>query len=523
MKRNNTRCVPESRSYRQDTSRGTCPEQNNIQYNAYGKESMPYRRKIMRNNTLWRKLGLTTALAATFGLVSSGVFLSVNGIAQSTAAQQTAIEATAQAGSAAAGEDTKNMLYNEADSVDPTQTDTGEIESTEKANNADTNTSGGTMTVAEVAANSMPAMVAITNTSVEDVQSYFGGSYGDFSSIFGDEFGDIFGNGNGQGQPYEAVSMGSGVIIGETDDQIIIATNQHVISSSKELSVAFIDDTAASATVLGEDSTTDLAVIAVNKADLSEDTISAIRVIEIGSSDELLVGEEVVAIGNALGYGQSVSSGIVSAMHRTLESYDGSREGTDDGLIQTDAAINPGNSGGALLNMKGELIGINSAKYADTEVEGMGYAIPITSAQPILTALQNGEAVQTAPDAETNTNSVRLGISCTGITEENSEYYGIPAGVYVKEVEQGSAAANAGLQEGDIITAIDDTQVTSVEDLTNALATYSIGDSAELTVSREVSYPDIFAENGQSAEYQSGKTTVTFGSDEAQRTSLNEQ
>jgi serine protease Do len=173
--------------------------------------------------------------------------------------------------------------------------------------------------------------------------------------------------------------------------------------------------------------------------------------------------------------------------------------------------------------MKGELIGINSAKYADTEVEGMGYAIPITSAQPILTALQNGEAVQATPDAETNTNTVRLGIACTGISEENSEYYGIPAGVYVKEVEQGSAAANAGLQEGDIITAIDDTQVTSVEDLTNALATYSIGDSAELTVSREVSYPDIFAENGQSAEYQSGKTTVTFGSDEAQRTSLNEQ
>ena len=470
----------------------------------------------MRNNTLWRKLGLTTALAATFGLVSSGVFLSVNGIAQSTTAQQTAIEATAQAGNAAAGEDTKNMLYNEENNVDPTQTDTGEIESTKEANIADANASGGTMTVAEVAANSMPAMVAITNTSVEDVQSYFGGSYGDFSSIFGDEFGDIFGNGNGQGQPYEAVSMGSGVIIGETDDQIIIATNQHVISSSKELSVAFIDDTAASATVLGEDSATDLAVIAVNKADLSEDTISAIRVIEIGNSDELLVGEEVVAIGNALGYGQSVSSGIVSAMHRTLESYDGSREGTDDGLIQTDAAINPGNSGGALLNMKGELIGINSAKYADTEVEGMGYAIPITSAQPILTALQSGEAVQTAPDAEANTNTVRLGISCTGISEENSSYYGIPA-------EQGSAAANAGIQAGDIITAIDDTQVTSVEDLTNALATYSAGDSAELTVSREVSYPDIFAENGQSAEYQSGKTTVTFGSDEAQRTSLNEQ
>ena len=183
---------------------------------------MPYRRKNMKNNTLWKKLGLTTALAATFGLVSSGVFLSVNGIAQSTSAQQTAIEATAQAGSAAAGEDTKSMLFNEANSVDPTQTDTGEIESTKDANTADANASGGTMTVAEVAANSMPAMVAITNTSVEDVQSYFGGSYGDFSSIFGDEFGDIFGNDNGQGQPYEAVSMGSGVIIGETDDQITI-------------------------------------------------------------------------------------------------------------------------------------------------------------------------------------------------------------------------------------------------------------------------------------------------------------
>ena len=167
----------------------------------------------MKNNTLWKKLGLTTALAATFGLVSSGVFLSVNGIAQSTAAQQTAIEATAQAGSAAAGEDTKNMLYNEANSVDPTQTDTGEIESTKEANVADANASGGTMTVAEVAANSMPAMVAITNTSVEDVQSYFGGSYGDFSSIFGDEFGDIFGNGNGQESTSEAMQGWGGMYL----------------------------------------------------------------------------------------------------------------------------------------------------------------------------------------------------------------------------------------------------------------------------------------------------------------------
>ena len=488
----------------------------------------------MKNQKLWKKLGITTAMAATFGLVSSGVFLSATGVTQNALMKTSSVTAATEAGKTPDTEATQNAVFSKDDDLDTALTDTGEIESTEEQNEHDAEASGGTMTVAEVAANSMPAMVAITRTSVAEIQNYYGG-YGDFGSIFGNDFGSIFGNGYGssygngygndygQGQTAELVSAGTGVIIGETDDQIIIVTNQHVIDSSHEISVAFIDESAAGATILGEDASTDLAVIAVNKADLSDDTISAIRVITIGNSDELRVGEEVVAIGNALGYGQSVSQGIVSAMHRTLDTTDGFREGTEDGLIQTDAAINPGNSGGALLNMKGELIGINSAKYADTDVEGMGYAIPITSAQPIITSLQNGESVQTLPGSEQNSNAVRLGISCTGISEEYSSYYDIPAGVYVKEVEQGSAAENAGIKEGDIITAIDGTEVTTVEDLTAALGNYKPGDSAELTISREVSYTDIFAEGGQTSEYQSGRTTVTFGNAEAQRTNLNEQ
>ena len=476
----------------------------------------------MKRSEIMKKLGLTAAMAATFGLVSSGVFLSVNGVSTAAAGEPTAITASVQKEQSAEKESTQNTIMNEETKPEATMTDTDEITSTEEANKSDS--SQGSMTVAEVAANSMPAMVAITCTSVEEVENYFDGFdiYGEFGNAFGDAFGnsdDIFGG----GESAESVSMGTGVITGETDDQIIITTNQHVIDGAKELSVAFIDENAASAQVLGEDPSSDLAVIAVNKSDLSQETISAIRVITLGNSDELVVGEPVVAIGNALGYGQSVSTGIVSALHRTLESYDGSTEGTDDGLVQTDAAINPGNSGGALLNMKGELIGINSAKYADTDVEGMGYAIPITSAEPILTALQNGESVEAAPSDVMNPGSVRLGISCTGISEEYSSYYDIPAGVYVKEVEQGSAAEEAGLMEGDIITAIDGTDITTVEDLTEALAEYKAGDSAELTISRAVSYPDIFSEEGSAEEYRSGTTTVTFGSADPQRTNLNEQ
>ena len=294
------------------------------------------------------------------------------------------------------------------------------------------------------------------------------------------------------------VNAGTGEIIVETDDQLIIATNQHVIADSTTLSVAFIDESAATAYVLGEDASTDLAVIAVNKSDLSESTLEAIRVLAVGSSDELVVGESVVAIGNALGYGQSVSAGVVSAKNRALADENGNTEGTENGLIQTDAAINPGNSGGALLNMKGELVGINSAKYADTDVEGMGYAIPITDALPILQSLQNGEP---ASGHESASNGVRLGITGATVTEINAGYYDLPQGVYVSEVESGSAAANGGVMAGDIITAIGDTPVRTIENLSQALTGYSAGDSAVLKVCRE-----------QSGTYTEGELTVTFDS-----------
>ena len=451
-------------------------------------------------NYLLKKLGLTAASAAVFGLVSSGVFISVNG------AYNKVSEPVAQEAGAVAGEVNGNTVENtmKDDSITTAEANANAAEdaiqtgndlgSTEDAN--DKSKSSGTMSVQEVASNSMPAMVAITNTSVEEIQNYFGG------------YGFFFGGGNSEPQTAESVSMGTGVIIGETDDQVIIASNQHVVTGADTLSVAFIDETAADAVVLGEDADTDLAVIAVNKKDLSEDTLSMIKVIEIGSSDKLLVGEQVVAIGNALGYGQSVSTGIVSALNRTLVSYDGSSEGTDNGLIQTDAAINPGNSGGALLNMNGELIGINSAKYAQTEVEGMGYAIPITDALPILESLKNGEEPEISVEHEGS--GVKLGVSVVTVNEQNSDYYGIPQGALVKEVEAGSAAEEAEIQAGDIITAIDDKQITSVDDLTEALSHYSDGDSAEVTIAREVKSAYGMFE-GNASSYRQGKTTVTFG------------
>ena len=413
------------------------------------------------------KVGCTAGLAAVFGLVASGVFVSTTSVASNVrfAKAQTAMVASDQNG------------------VVTTDINIG---STAEDNKVTEQETGKTLTVQEVAANAMPAMVAITNTTVQEVNDYFGG------------FGFFGGHGRDGSNTVESVNAGTGEIIGETDDQLIIATNQHVIADSTTLSVAFIDESAATAYVLGEDASTDLAVIAVNKSDLSESTLEAIRVLAVGSSDELVVGESVVAIGNALGYGQSVSAGVVSAKNRALADENGNTEGTENGLIQTDAAINPGNSGGALLNMKGELVGINSAKYADTDVEGMGYAIPITDALPILQSLQNGEP---ASGHESASNGVRLGITGATVTEINAGYYDLPQGVYVSEVESGSAAANGGVMAGDIITAIGDTPVRTIENLSQALTGYSAGDSAVLKVCRE-----------QSGTYTEGELTVTFDS-----------
>ena len=366
-----------------------------------------------------------------------------------------------------------NYLYNKANGGTVTATDKAELSiasavSSSSANAAgtDTDSSASVSAIAEAA---MPSLVAITNKSVQEMQSMFG-----------------------QTQAYESESSGSGIIIGKTDTELLMVTNNHVVSGAQDLSVGFVDESVAEAAVKGTDADHDIAVIAVKLSDLSEDTLSAIKVIEIGSSSNLEVGEQVVAIGNALGYGQSVTTGIVSALNREV-----TIDNTANTLIQTDAAINPGNSGGALLNMSGQLVGINSAKYSDTSVEGMGYAIPVDDVVDIIENLMNRQ-VRTEKAAEGERGF--LGISGQDVTSEVSQAYDMPKGVYITSVETGSAAEQVGLQKGDIITKFDGTSVSALADLKEQLAYYKTGEQVKITYSTR--------ENGQYAEKTA---TVTLG------------
>ena len=366
-----------------------------------------------------------------------------------------------------------NYLYNKANGGTVTATDKAELNiasavssSSTDAAGTDTDSSASVSAIAEAA---MPSLVAITNKSVQEMQSMFG-----------------------QTQAYESESSGSGIIIGKTDTELLMVTNNHVVSGAQDLSVGFVDESVAEAAVKGTDADHDIAVIAVKLSDLSEDTLSAIKVIEIGSSSNLEVGEQVVAIGNALGYGQSVTTGIVSALNREV-----TLDNTANTLIQTDAAINPGNSGGALLNMSGQLVGINSAKYSDTSVEGMGYAIPVDDVVDIIENLMNRQ-VRTEKAAEGERGF--LGISGQDVTSEVSQAYDMPKGVYITSVETGSAAEQVGLQKGDIITKFDGTSVSALADLKEQLAYYKTGEQVEITYSTR--------ENGQYAEKTA---TVTLG------------
>ena len=366
-----------------------------------------------------------------------------------------------------------NYLYNKANGGTVTATDKAELNiasavssSSTDAAGTDTDSSASVSAIAEAA---MPSLVAITNKSVQEMQSMFG-----------------------QTQAYESESSGSGIIIGKTDTELLMVTNNHVVSGAQNLSVGFVDESVAEAAVKGTDADHDIAVIAVKLSDLSEDTLSAIKVIEIGSSSNLEVGEQVVAIGNALGYGQSVTTGIVSALNREV-----TIDNTANTLIQTDAAINPGNSGGALLNMSGQLVGINSAKYSDTSVEGMGYAIPVDDVVDIIENLMNRQ-VRTEKAAEGERGF--LGISGQDVTSEVSQAYDMPKGVYITSVETGSAAEQVGLQKGDIITKFDGTSVSALADLKEQLAYYKTGEQVEITYNTR--------ENGQYAEKTA---TVTLG------------
>ena len=296
-------------------------------------------------------------------------------------------------------------------------------------------------------------------------------------------------------------AAGSGIIIGENDDELLIVTNNHVVADSNKISVKFIDDEVVEAQIKGTSPSMDLAVLAVKLSDVQETTKGSIAIATMGDSDTLKVGEPVIAIGNALGYGQSVTTGVVSALNRTLEV---SETGTSNALIQTDAAINPGNSGGALLDIKGQVIGINSNKIGGSTVEGMGYAIPISSAQPIIEELMNQETKEKVDEG----NRGFLGISCINVTKAMGDAYGMPEGIYVAQVYAGTGADNAGLVKGDIITGFAGATVTTQDDLTNSMQYYAIGDTVELTIMR-----------GNPTEgYQEQKVSVTLTSQEAMET-----
>ena len=336
----------------------------------------------------------------------------------------------------------------------------------------------GSLDVSSIAENVMPSIVSITNKSVQEVQNYF----------------SMFGYGAGTMQQ-ETESRGSGIIIGQNDKELLIVTNNHVVDGADTLSVCFIDNECYEASVKGTDPDNDLAVIAVKLESISADTMSQIKAAVIGDSDALKVGEQVVAIGNALGYGQSVTTGIVSATNRAIQTNSGN-DGAGQTYIQTDAAINPGNSGGALVNMNGEVIGINSAKLASTEVEGMGYAIPVSQVSDIIEKLMN-ETTRTKAEGEER---AVLGITGRSVTQEVNSAYGIPIGVYVSGVTPEGAAAEAGILKGDIITSFDGRKITGMDQLKEVLEYYKAGETVEVAVQT--------IENGSYAE----KTvTVTLG------------
>ena len=379
--------------------------------------------------------------ALLFGLIAGGMMVGVNYIAQ------------------------ERNIYSIAEEGQPKQEEKkesspSEIKEPEKSTvPSDTiiASTGNGKTVTEVAKDAMPSVVAITNMMRYQENGF---------SIFGEIQRET-----------ELPASGSGVIVGQNDTELLIATNNHVIQDSNSLTVSFIDDSTATAQVKGTDVTVDLALVSVKLSDISPETREKIKAVQIGSSDEMEVGDQVVAIGNALGYGQSVTTGIISAKNRDVQTKDG----VSKGLIQTDAAINPGNSGGALLNMKGELIGINVAKYADTDVEGMGYSIPSSAAETILSSLSTLTTRDKVPEAEQGV----LGIQVKDIDAQTAESFAMPKGIYIFKVLDDTGADNSQIQERDIITKLDGQGVYTTANLKALLSKYRAGEEVKLTLMRQ--------------------------------------
>ena len=359
------------------------------------------------------------------------------------------------------------------------ETNAAKLSTSSSSKSSSSSSSDGTYTVAEIAEQCESSVVAITNQSVQEVQTMFGT------------------------MQQQSTGSGSGVIIGKNDTELLIATNNHVVSGAESLTVCFNDDKDAvfDAKIKGTDSDNDLAVIAIKLSDISDDVLNSISIATLGDSTQMQVGDQVVAIGNALGFGQSVTSGVISALDREVTIDD-----TTATLMQTDAAINPGNSGGALFNMKGEVIGINSAKYASDEVEGMGFAIPMATAQGIIENLMNQET----RDKLTSDYGF-LNITGQDVSSDVAEMYGIPEGVYVSGTTDGGAAANAGIQKGDIITKLGNTTITSISQLKEELQYYKAGETVEITLQRNT--------DNKGYQEQTVKVTLDNASEQSNTTS----
>ena len=436
----------ESGNFGED-NRGTQSENVRTQTFAAQPQKGKGKGKERKKSKVGRAFGLV-ASAAVFGIVAGGVMVGVNNVASSYV-----------------GTNTKTK----ADDITIGSQDNAKSEST-----AAPATNLSSMDVSTIVDKAMPSVVSIYGKEEVTQNSFFGP------------------------QSYEAQSSGSGIIVGKTDSELLIVTNNHVIADTTSLEVEFSDGKKATASVKGGDSDNDVAVVAVKLSDMGEDTLSRISIANIGDSDNVKVGQGVVAIGNALGYGQSVTVGYISALNREVKT----EGGTSRNLLQTDAAINPGNSGGALLNMQGQVIGINSAKYSDTAVEGMGYAIPISTVKDLIKELSSKET-RTVVAQE---NQGYLGIQGKDIDEEMAKAYDMPQGIYVYKVVEGGAAASSDLKAKDIITKFDGQSVRSMEELKNMLTYYESGRKVDLTVQRL----------DDSGKYVEKTVSITLGKREAQ-------
>lgn len=412
-------------------SRQQAPGREKTYRNEYRNEYREAPQTPKRKNSWVRKAAGITAAAVLFGTVAGGVMTGVNYVG----ARLTGLsDITASASAETEG------------------TTTAQIPETKAASDDQSTTPVSTVTdVSSIAEKAMPSLVAINDTMTVEQNNFFG-----------------------MPQTYQAQSSGSGIIVGQNDTELLIATNNHVVSGATDMKVTFTDSTQVAAAVKGTDSATDLAIIAVKLSDIPSDTMSKIKVSTLGDSDHVKVGEQVIAIGNALGYGQSLTVGYISALDREITD----ENGIQHTYIQTDAAINPGNSGGALLDLNGNVIGINAAKNASTEVEGMGFAIPISKAQEILNNLMTKKTREAVDESAQG----YLGIQGTNIDANASKEYGMPVGIYVYKIVEGGAAANSDLKEKDIITKFDGQSVTNMEELKQMLTYYEGGSTVELTV-----------------------------------------